>query len=183
MFSFGSVSAYTGAGRDAPLKLGYLLQSGSSFGTFCEQACSGSESYCARALEQMSLGLSAPAVAKIVPLTPPAVWRIGHHYARGGRESALYERQGRGAEPRLEERRSSGSSPWFVASRRQAMPGGRFAWWPSRPSSGSWCPGWAGRQFESCCSATTSSRGGEKMWCVAELDQAYSEKMEAVLAV
>ena len=57
----------------------------------------------ALALEQLSLGLTAPAVAKIVHLTPQAVRRIGHRYQRGGLESALYERQGRGAEPLLEE--------------------------------------------------------------------------------
>ena len=55
------------------------------------------------ALEQLSLGLTAPAVAKIVHLTPQAVRRIGHRYQRGGLQSALYERQGRGAEPLLEE--------------------------------------------------------------------------------
>ena len=57
----------------------------------------------ALALEQLSLGLTAPAVAKIIHLTPQAVRRIGHRYQRGGLESALYERQGRGAEPLLEE--------------------------------------------------------------------------------
>ena len=57
----------------------------------------------ALALEQLSLGLTAPAVAKIIHLTPQAVRRIGHRYKRGGLESALYERQGRGAEPLLEE--------------------------------------------------------------------------------
>jgi len=55
------------------------------------------------ALEQLSLGLTAPAVARIVHLTPQAVRRIGHRYKRGGLESALFERQGRGAKPLLEE--------------------------------------------------------------------------------
>jgi putative transposase len=55
------------------------------------------------ALEQLCLGLTAPAVAKIVHLTPQAVRRIGHRYKRGGLESALYERQGRGADPLLDE--------------------------------------------------------------------------------
>jgi len=54
------------------------------------------------ALEQLSLGLSAPAVARIVHLTPQAVRRIGHRYRRGGLPSALYERPGRGAEPLLD---------------------------------------------------------------------------------
>ena len=56
----------------------------------------------ALALEQFSLGLTAPAVAKVVHLTPQAVRRIGHRYRRGGLQSALYERQGRGAEPLLD---------------------------------------------------------------------------------
>jgi transposase len=56
----------------------------------------------ALALEQLSLGLSAPAVARIVHLTPQAVRRIGHRYRRGGLPSALYERPGRGAEPLLD---------------------------------------------------------------------------------
>ncbi len=56
----------------------------------------------ALALEQLSLGLMAPAVAKVVHLTPQAVRRIGHRYRRGGLQSALYERQGRGAEPLLD---------------------------------------------------------------------------------
>src|SRR5438105_50913 len=38
----------------------------------------------ALALEQLSRGLTAPAVARIVHLTPQAVRRIGHRYQRGG---------------------------------------------------------------------------------------------------
>jgi transposase len=56
----------------------------------------------ALALEQLSLGLTAPAVARVVHLTPQAVRRIGHRYRRGGLQSALYERAGRGAEPLLD---------------------------------------------------------------------------------
>jgi len=48
-------------------------------------------------LEQLSAGLTAPTVAKMVYLTPQAVRRIGHRYQRGGLPGALYERQGRGA--------------------------------------------------------------------------------------
>src|SRR5271169_646191 len=50
----------------------------------------------ALALEQLSVGLTAPAVAKMVHLTPQAVRRIGHRYKRGGLPGALYERPGRG---------------------------------------------------------------------------------------
>lgn len=56
----------------------------------------------ALALEQLSRGLTAPAVARIVHLTPQAVRRIGHRYRRGGLGRALYERPGRGAEQLLE---------------------------------------------------------------------------------
>ncbi len=56
----------------------------------------------ALALEQLSRGVTAPTVARIVHLTPQAVRRIGHRYKRDGLEGALYERQGRGAEPLLD---------------------------------------------------------------------------------
>jgi putative transposase len=56
----------------------------------------------ALALEQLSIGLTAPAVARTVHLTPQAIRRIGHRYTRRGLESALFERQGRGAKPRLD---------------------------------------------------------------------------------
>ena len=56
----------------------------------------------ALALEQLSRGLTAPVVGRTVHLTPQAVRRIGHRYKRGGLEGALYERQGRGAEPLLD---------------------------------------------------------------------------------
>ena len=54
------------------------------------------------ALEQLTLGQTAPAVARMVPLSPQAVRRIGHRYRLGGLERALYERQGRGARELLE---------------------------------------------------------------------------------
>ena len=56
----------------------------------------------ALALEQLSGGLTAPTVAKMVHLTPQAVRRISHRYKRGGLSCALYERPGRGAEQLLD---------------------------------------------------------------------------------
>jgi putative transposase len=56
----------------------------------------------ALALEQLSAGLTAPAVAKMVHLTPQAVRRIGHRYKRSGLPGALHERPGRGAEQLLD---------------------------------------------------------------------------------
>ena len=45
-----------------------------------------------------------------------------------------------------------------------------------------WWRGWAARPFGFCCFITCSSRGGKKMWCVAELKEAYISRMEEVLA-
>jgi putative transposase len=56
----------------------------------------------ALALEQLSAGWTAPAVAKMVHLTPQAVRRIAHRYKRSGLSGALYERPGRGAEQLLD---------------------------------------------------------------------------------
>jgi putative transposase len=54
------------------------------------------------ALEQLSLGVTAPAVARILHLSPQAVRRIAHRYREGGLERALYERPGRGARELLD---------------------------------------------------------------------------------
>jgi putative transposase len=56
----------------------------------------------ALALEQLWRGWTAPRVARTVHLTPQGVRRIGHRYKRGGLQSALFERPGRGAEELLE---------------------------------------------------------------------------------
>jgi len=81
----------------------------------------------ALALEQLSLGWTAPAVAQTVHLTPPAVRRIGPRYQRGGLESALYERQGRGAEPLLEE-----SQKQRIIARVCSQPPAGYARWTVR---------------------------------------------------
>jgi|SRR5580704_6284202 putative transposase len=54
------------------------------------------------ALEQLTAGQPAPAVARIVHLSPQAVRRIAHRYRHNGLQGALYERQGRGAKELLE---------------------------------------------------------------------------------
>jgi putative transposase len=53
------------------------------------------------ALEQLTAGQTAPAVAKIVHLSPQAIRRIAHRYQQGGLEQALYERTGRGSKELL----------------------------------------------------------------------------------
>ena len=57
----------------------------------------------ALALLQLGSGVSAPQVAKVVPLTPQAIRRIGHRYLEGGLDRALYEKERPGAADLLEE--------------------------------------------------------------------------------
>src|SRR3984885_14544354 len=54
------------------------------------------------ALEQLTAGQTAPAVARIMHLSPQAVRRIAHRYQQGGLDQALYERSGRGSKELLD---------------------------------------------------------------------------------
>jgi transposase len=51
----------------------------------------------ALALLQLAEDVSAPQVAKTIPLTPQAIRRLGHRYQKAGLEGALYEKQRPGA--------------------------------------------------------------------------------------
>ena len=51
----------------------------------------------ALALLQLAGDVSAPQVAKTIPLTPQAIRRLGHRYQSTGLEGALYEKQRPGA--------------------------------------------------------------------------------------
>src|SRR5439155_3797723 len=77
--------------------------------------------------------------------------------------------------------RDSELSPWCAPTRPRAAPAGRSDWSPKKRSSANWFRGWEERPFGFCCSTTTSSRGGKKMWCVADLNEEYISKMEDVL--
>jgi hypothetical protein len=57
----------------------------------------------ALALRQLAKGVSAPRIARVVPLTPQAIRKVGHRYQQGGLERALYEKQRPGAAPLLED--------------------------------------------------------------------------------
>ena len=109
----------------------------------------------ALALEQLSVGLTAPAMAKMVHLTSQAVRRIGYRYKRRGLPVRSTSGQGGAPSNCWTDHRNSGSSPWFVAGRQKAMPVGTSVWSPNRPSSANWCPRWGGRRCGSFCSAAT----------------------------
>ena len=51
----------------------------------------------ALALLQLAEDTSAPQIAKVIPLTPQAIRRLGHRYQRAGLDGALYEKQRPGA--------------------------------------------------------------------------------------
>ena len=51
----------------------------------------------ALALLQLAETASAPQIAKVIPLTPQAIRRLGHRYQHAGLDGALYEKQRPGA--------------------------------------------------------------------------------------
>jgi len=51
----------------------------------------------ALALLQLADNASAPQIAKVIPLTPQAIRRLGHRYEQAGLNGALYEKQRPGA--------------------------------------------------------------------------------------
>ena len=51
----------------------------------------------ALALLQLAEDASAPQIAKVIPLTPQALRRLGHRYQQAGLNGALYEKQRPGA--------------------------------------------------------------------------------------
>jgi len=55
------------------------------------------------ALRQLAKGVSAPRIAEFIALTPQAIRKVGHRYAEGGLERALYEKQRPGAANLLED--------------------------------------------------------------------------------
>ena len=76
------------------------------------------------ALEQLSQGQTAPVVAQLVHFSPQAVRRIAHRYKKGGLESALYERQGRGAKQLL----NASEKQRVIAMVCSAPPEGQARW-------------------------------------------------------
>ena len=76
------------------------------------------------ALEQLAAGQAAPAVARIVHVSPQAVRRIAHRYQQGGLERALFERQGRGSKELL----AASEKQRIIAMVCSQAPEGRARW-------------------------------------------------------
>src|ERR1700691_3898519 len=64
----------------------------------------------ALALLQLAEDTSAPQIARVIPLTPQSIRRLGHRYQHAGLDGALYEKQRPGAAEVLDTIRSSALS-------------------------------------------------------------------------
>src|SRR6266849_6761249 len=82
----------------------------------------------ALALLQLAKGVSAPQIARVVPLTAQAIRKLGHRYQQEGLEGALYEKQRPGAAELLDNSRNSASLPWCAAIRPKGALVGPYAW-------------------------------------------------------
>ena len=77
------------------------------------------------ALLQLAEDVSAPQIAKAIPLTPQAIRRLGHRYQRAGLEGALYEKQRPGAAELLDNNQRQRIIAWCAPTRPRAAPAGR----------------------------------------------------------
>src|SRR5689334_5988334 len=78
----------------------------------------------ALALLQLAEDVSAPQIAKVVPLTPQAIRRLGHRYQEAGLQGALYEKQRPGADEVLD----SNQKQRIIAMVCTDPPEGRARW-------------------------------------------------------
>jgi transposase len=78
----------------------------------------------ALALLQLANSVSAPQIAKTIPLTPQAIRRLGHRYRKAGLDGALYEKQRPGAAELLDSRQKQRIIAMVCAD----PPAGRARW-------------------------------------------------------
>jgi putative transposase len=75
-------------------------------------------------LQQLAKGVSAPQIARVIPLTPQAIRNIGHRYQKDGLDAALYEKQRPGAATVLDQ----GQKQRIIAMVCTDPPEGRARW-------------------------------------------------------
>ena len=78
----------------------------------------------ALALLQLAEAASAPQIAKVIPLTPQAIRRLGHRYQQAGLAGALYEKQRPGAAEVLD----ANQKQRIIAMVCSDPPAGRARW-------------------------------------------------------
>jgi putative transposase len=75
-------------------------------------------------LLQLAQGMSAPRIARNIPLTPQAIRKVGHRYREGGLDRALYEKQRPGAAELLDDAQKQR----LIAMVCSSPPEGRARW-------------------------------------------------------
>ena len=75
-------------------------------------------------LLQLAKGVSAPKIARTIPLTPQAIRRIGHRYQDEGLKGALYDKPRPGAVALLDDSQKQ----WIIAIACSNPPQGRARW-------------------------------------------------------
>ena len=78
----------------------------------------------ALALLRLAEGVSAPCIARMIPLTPQAIRKVGHRYESGGLERALYEKPRPGAAEVLDDSQKQ----HVIAMVCSDPPAGRTRW-------------------------------------------------------
>src|SRR6516165_10616351 len=91
----------------------------------------------ALALLQLAEDASAPQIAKVIPLTPQAIRRLGHRYQQTGLDGALHEKQRPGAAEVLNTTEKQRIIAMVCSDPPEATRAGRCAWWPKKPLSAS----------------------------------------------
>src|SRR5262249_2781256 len=135
------------------------------------------------ALLQLAEGVSAPQIAKVVPLTSQAIRNIGRRYQQGGLERALYERSRPGAAEVLDESQKQR----LIAMACSSPPEGRARWTvrlvEEEAVNRKWVPRVGRETIRILLLSHDLKPWREKMWVVADLDDEYIVKMEDVLEV
>src|SRR5215831_14177519 len=95
----------------------------------------------ALALLQLAEGVSAPQMAKGVPLTSQAIRNIGRRYQQAVGNGHCMKDRGRVQRKCSTKARNNVCLPWYVAVLRKDEPVGRCAWWQRKPLSANWFRG------------------------------------------
>jgi transposase len=135
----------------------------------------------ALALLQLADDVSAPQIAKVIPLTPQAIRRLGHRYEQAGLDGAVYEKQRPGAAEVLD----TNQKQRIIAMVCSEPPEGRSRWTvrlvAEEAVKRKLAPRVGGEAIRILLLHHDLKPWREKMGCVADVDDEYIEKMEDVL--
>ena len=133
------------------------------------------------ALQRLGEGMSAPQIAAVLPLTRQSVRNLARRYQQGGLERALYDKQRPGAASLL----SAQQRQRIIAMVCSDPPKGRARWTVRLVAEEAVKRRLVPRAGRETIRVLLLSHDlkpwREKMWCVAELNEAYIACMEDVL--